>query len=443
MIKKTAIIIAILAAISGCKSLVYKGNKLYEAGMYRQAAEYYSQALAEDPEDLEAKQGLTLARDKLIDKGLIDVRMLRLANNYTAAATRLEEIVKNQAQWQMKPNGAMANTQREELDYARQWLLDEARSLSNTPYPDKFKLFEHNYRHLISNAQLASAMSIHYDTLRTQAQKKCDELAGQVSGQRFYLKSFTEKYCLAWQTPKRLRVDNQDKSRYFAMNIRDRVDIGLRFGNSIKGQYSAFISNLNTAFNNSLWFDSNGSQQLSLELYADADYYRTSNQYIQRKHYQQKVERPDPNNLDNTHTAEVTREFTYPVTIYDEKFDINVNYEASLAHRYIKGSASDSKHNKTRAHQADFEQLNITPLSPDFLNLSQVTEKTFDELLKKFSQDLTLTWKQNYCGQALGTNKGENILRCAKLEPEHDYINRWFDQHFGIKYSEMTTLYGI
>ncbi|WP_242441668.1 tetratricopeptide repeat protein [Pseudoalteromonas piscicida] len=413
MIKKTAIIIAILAAVSGCKSLVYKGNKLYEAGMYRQAAEYYSQALAEDPEDLEAKQGLTLARDKLIDKGLIDVRMLRLANNYTAAATRLEEIVKNQAEWQMKPTGAMANTQREELDYARRWLLDEAQSLSNTPYPDKFKLFEYNYRHLIGNAQLASAMSTHYDALQTQAQQKCTELASQVKGQRFYLKSFTEKYCLAWQTPKRLRVDAQDKSRYYAMNIRDRADISLRYGNSIRGQYSAFISGLNAAFNNSLWFDSEGSKQLSLALFTDADYYRTSNQYIQRKHYQQEVERPDPSDADKTHSVEVTREFTYPVTIYDEKFDINVSYEASLAHRYIKGNASDSKHNKTRAHQADFEQLDIEPLYPEFLNLAEITEKQFTALTDKFADDLTLTWKQNYCGQALGTDKGENILRCA------------------------------
>ncbi|MDW7547461.1 tetratricopeptide repeat protein [Pseudoalteromonas sp. SCSIO 43201] len=443
MIKKTAIIIAILAAISGCKSLVYKGNKLYEAGMYRQAAEYYSQALAEDPEDLEAKQGLTLARDKLIDKGLIDVRMLRLANNYTAAATRLEEIVRNQAEWQMKPNGAMANTQREELDYARQWLLDEAGSLSNTPYPDRFKLFEHNHRHLISNAQLASAMSSYYDTLSTQAKKKCNTLAKQVSGQRFYLKSFTEKYCLAWQTPKRLTVDKQDTSRYFAMNIRERIDIGLRFGNSIKGQYGAFISDLNATFNNSLWFYNQGAQQLSLTLYADADYYRVSNQHIQRKHYQQEVERTDPNNPDKTHTTEVTREFAYPVTVYDEKFDINISYEANLASRYIKGNASDSKQNKTRSHQADFEQLDITPLSPDFLNLAHITEKTLDGLIEQFSQDLTLTWKQNYCGQALGTNKGENILRCAKLEPKHDYINRWFDQHFGVKYADMKTLYGI
>ncbi|WP_241651655.1 hypothetical protein [Pseudoalteromonas sp. PS5] len=136
-------------------------------------------------------------------------------------------------------------------------------------------------------------------------------------------------------------------------------------------------------------------------------------------------------------------ESAYPVTVYDEKFDINISYEANLASRYIKGNASDSKQNKTRSHQADFEQLDITPLSPDFLNLAHITEKALDGLIEQFSQDLTLTWKQNYCGQALGTNKGENILRCAKLEPKHDYINRWFDQHFGVKYADIKTLYGI
>ncbi|WP_440055219.1 tetratricopeptide repeat protein [Pseudoalteromonas sp. T1lg65] len=443
MTKNTAIICALLLAISGCKSLVYKGNKLYEAGMYRQAAEYYEQALAEDPEDLEAKQGLTLARDKLIDKGLIDVRMLRLANNHTAAANRLEEIVRNQAQWQVKPNGAIANTQREELDYARQWLQDEARILATTPYPDRFKLFEYNYRYLIDNAQLSSILSRYYETLLSRAKQQCNKLSDRVKGQRHFLKSFTEQYCLAWQTPKKLSVDSKDQSRYDSMYIKERVDLDLHYGNSIKGQYATFVSSLNRAFNQSLWFSPNGSQDLILELDIDADYYRAMNQFVQRKHYTLEVEKPDPSDPGKTHTVEETKEFAYPVTIYDEKFDLDISYKASLSRRYINGSASENKQNKTRSHQADFERLDIKPLQPNFLDLNSLSQNAFDKLTTKFIADLDATWEQHFCGHSLGTDQGENILRCARLNPENDFVNNWFTQNFGVTYAQMKTLYGI
>ena len=78
--------------LSACAGLTGKGDKLYETGHYEEAAEIYEQALIQNPNDEDAKIGLSKARHMIIDRGLIEVRMLRLASNFEGASIKLEMI---------------------------------------------------------------------------------------------------------------------------------------------------------------------------------------------------------------------------------------------------------------------------------------------------------------------------------------------------------------
>ena len=62
--RKPLYILALALSLSACTSLVEKGDKLYQQGLYQQAAALYEQALAEDAEDIKAQQGLAVARNK-------------------------------------------------------------------------------------------------------------------------------------------------------------------------------------------------------------------------------------------------------------------------------------------------------------------------------------------------------------------------------------------
>jgi hypothetical protein len=37
----------------------------------------------------------------------------------------------------------------------------------------------------------------------------------------------------------------------------------------------------------------------------------------------------------------------------------------------------------------------------------------------------------------------EQALRCAQIEPNNDFVNRWAQQTFGVDYKAMQVLYGI
>ena len=102
--------LTLLALQLACTSLTDKGDELYEKGLYLESEKTYNQALQKDANDTKALSGLQKARVQIIDVGLIEVRMLRLANNYLLAADKLEITVHNEStRFESSVTGTIAN----------------------------------------------------------------------------------------------------------------------------------------------------------------------------------------------------------------------------------------------------------------------------------------------------------------------------------------------
>ncbi|MBQ4811708.1 tetratricopeptide repeat protein [Pseudoalteromonas luteoviolacea] len=430
-------------ALVGCKSLVEKGHNLFQAGMYTQSAEYYEQALVEDPHNIEAQKGLAQARNKILDKGLIDVRMLRLGGNQTGATLRLESLLRNQIDWQVEPLGAIANTQSEELAYAAQWLKQQAKLLSQSHYPDKFRYFEHSYSFLISNAQLAPLFAQHRASLQNKAHAQCRQMASQATQRRFYLRQFAEKYCMSWSLPQNFQPISKDPSRYSRISLSPDFAVKLH-------QTSRQANTLNTAslafkqiFRESLWYSPIGQQTFSLGFQAKLEHSRDAKLVNRQKHYTIVEERINPQDPKDTLDVEVKKAYSYPVTEFTEQFSIDATYKGVVARQSIEFKVDDSHTHYTQSHHADFPQLDITPMQATFLDVETRIDKQLSALQSHFKVQLERVWKETHCNGLIGAQYGEYILRCGKIAPHNEFVNSWFKKQFGLAYHEMAALYAL
>lgn len=438
----TAMIAGILM-LSGCSSLVQKGNKLFEAGMYDQSAEFYEQALAEDPQDVEARQGLTLARNKIIDRGLIDVRMLRLAGNHTGAALKLETLLRNQISWHIEPVGPMADTQSEELRYANTWLKQEAEQLSGSAYPDQFRYFEMRYAFLIANARLSNTLANYHDQLQASAVHQCDKLKAAQGRDRLFLQRFYRKYCQAWNLTIQLDDTVTDKALYSEIRIDPILSVQVHDTSTQKQRLQTTLSQLNDAFRDSLWYHPQGTETFTLKVHAAFKHTRKTQLVNRQKHYTLEQEQPNPNEPGMLMDVEVAKVYQYPVTEFTEHFSLDMMYLGYIGGQHIEHKVDDNQVHYTQSHYADFPDLDLSPQKARFLDVSSRLDKQLSELRTQFRADLDQAWQQTYCENKLAAASGENVLRCAKLAPHNDYVNNWFNKHFGLNYQAMSSLYSL
>ncbi|MDH5183256.1 MAG: tetratricopeptide repeat protein [Gammaproteobacteria bacterium] len=426
---------------SSCSSLVDRGDKLYEQGMYEQAASFYQKALSRDPNDVEAIIGLTKARNMVIDQGLIDVRMLRLGSNDSGATNKLEDILRKQNAWNIKILGAASITQEEETGYAQLWLRNEAKILSQSTYPDKFRWFMKSYAYLISNAQMEPQFDQYQPKLKDLGKKQCKSMVNDVHKQRFYLQSFVEKYCLAWGEGVAIEVDNVDKSRYhglgFSQNVRFSTDDNSAQHSILRNQ----LSHLEEQFKNSLWYSSKGETPIAINVSGNVVYNKSMRQIRKSAKYTEQVKVKLENGA--YRMKAVQRTYQYPVAVYNEKYNLHITYQANVNAQVLKHEITKVDGNRTEEHHSTFKPARLSPVSPGFIQLGATFESELADASNQIQRKLKLLWKDSYCKDGMGSQQGENILRCAKLAPDDVYVNRWFTQKFGVDYNAMVSLYGM
>lgn len=120
-----AVVFLLLAVSSGCSSAQKRAQEALEKGDYFAAAQGFEAVLAKEPDNGEARAGLTAARSKILDTRLIDIRKARESGNPGQAADQLLEVIGWEVGWKQLPRGAAVFTQEEETGYARGFALKE------------------------------------------------------------------------------------------------------------------------------------------------------------------------------------------------------------------------------------------------------------------------------------------------------------------------------
>jgi len=439
-------VVLIALLLSACTSLVGKGDKLYEAGEYEAAAEFYQRALHKDPNSVEATIGLRRAQEKIVDRGLIDVRMLRLSSNWEAATQKLEQILRNQKLWDLQISGAIAVTQKEETRFARSWLAKEAERLADGTYPDQFRYLESQYAAIIGGSvPLQNALADLRSGVDKKGEKLCRELASQVAGQRFFLKEFAAKYCSHWRTPVSLRVDAIDTTRYERLLVDNSVRYAMDYDNNPVAYFNQLIDGLSEAFRGSIWQAEQARGVLRVNANGEVRYSRYSRRVQRYADYtiSKKTKSKNSAGEDVVNIQEIDKIHRYYARVYTEEFAIDVSLQTTVDSKPITRGKNYQDSHQTESHNEDFPLAHLRPQSPSFMDLSSLFKIEISALQNDFLQALNQQWENKYCQTNLGSERGENILRCAAVNPGHAYVNTWFSNKFGLNYQELASLTGV
>ncbi|MBX2857770.1 MAG: hypothetical protein KTR17_03825 [Cellvibrionaceae bacterium] len=435
----------LIGALSACASLVDKGDKLFEAGEYEDAADFYLRAVSRDPNNIKATIGLNKAREKIIDRGLISVRMLRLASNPVGATQKLEEILKQQQDWGIAPVGAVAATQQEETRFARSWLASEGRRLTDGPHPDQYRFFETQYSQLIAgSAALKKQFAQGQAVVLAKAKTKCRGLASQVSGQRFFLQRFTQKYCAMWQIPVTLKVDAVDRSRYKHLDLKQDISVIAEHGNIRARGVELEVAKLTETFRDSIWYADAAQRALAVSATTAVKHSRSARNVKRFANYTlNKTTKSKNSEGEEVVSVQKTDKIhEYRARVYREELTINMTLKSEPGGKPVLRNHNFADTNSTEAHNEEFPLANLHSRSPSFMNLSQIFAAQLNILQRDFLTALDEQWEKKYC-QAVGSGGlGENSLRCAALRPEHGFAATWFTSAFGLNYGDLMSLVG-
>ena len=115
---KYLLISAFILFATSCTTLSKQAKEQLEKKNYDEALLLYDRLVSEKPDDGEALEGRRKAREGVIDKNLIRVRLARMGKNYQESLELLREIALKEREWALYPSGAVAFTQAEETTEA-------------------------------------------------------------------------------------------------------------------------------------------------------------------------------------------------------------------------------------------------------------------------------------------------------------------------------------
>lgn len=447
MKKKTRLycILTLYFFLTNCANLVDKGDKLFEAGMYREAADFYQQALTKDKTNVKAKIGLNHARFKIIDSELIEVRKLRLSSSMSLATQKLEQIYRNEKLWNIEPTGAITATQAEETHHAKKWLLSEAKELSLSKYPDKFRWFEYTYKELIANGQLTNTLKAYHEPVWKKGVNLCNTVAKNIEKQRYFLKSYTEKYCASWGQQIQPQVDNVDTSRFSSLDTSFTMDHNLPHEHNQQANIHSHINALKEQFQQNIWHSPLSKTSLALKINNKLSYQKSIRPIIRKAAYTTKktVTNTDSHGKETSETVTLKHQHRYKVQTYSETLMIDINYSSYILNQAVSRHINKKELNTSESHNETFRDANLYPRREKLMDIDQKLSQHLKTLNNDYFLALNQRWIKEYCDRHISEISGENVMRCAKLRPKNTYVNRWFSQKFGLNYEQMAQLHGI
>lgn len=426
-----------LLFLAACVNLVEKGDELYSKELYEDSARLYEQALRRDPNNADAKVRLKKARVKIMERDLRDVKALRMARNLPAAAEKLERVLANQNNWRMPAQGQLINAQLEEIEWAKNWIVKKARSQAQTNMPDTYRLFQERFKYL-----LGTASSETLDKLSAQVEakgkQKCQNLSRLVEQESFFFSEIVQSYCGQWGASPRFSLATKDSSRFNDVEIRNRIFT--RIDNESTYYLDDLSRRLGSELETSLWFSDRGTQKMLIRLHGDVRYDYEVERAIRSILYDviEKVRQGNGNLVD----VKKQKKHEYYVKIHREKLTFDVHIEAEVQGQAVTFKNRQVETFESESHNERFERARLVPQPERLFDKKPWLDAQFSALKDGFIKVLDERWTNYYCraSSSNSAQQAENVARCARMNPTHTSVSRWFRNTFGLDYGEMRSL---
>lgn len=270
---------------TGCSSRLKKAQEMLIEKNYAEALTIFEDLLAKDPNNEEAQLGLRKAREGVIDKDLIQVRLLRLAANTDESLELLKSILDRQNLWQVFPTGAVAFTQKEEIEMSYKNLKKELRLSLDQRKALKASFLLNRYSFIFSEAQ-KNELKAYGNEAQSQGQALCKQDRKTRSPQLPFWSEFVDKVCSLYSV-KSLAKANDEKN--FDKGLYKDLIFSLKSQKFDLEDSQRVQQEFQKAFAETAWKDKDSSRSLIVASNTDYSYYHSSTPKTLTHFYTEKV----------------------------------------------------------------------------------------------------------------------------------------------------------
>ena len=436
---------------TSCSTTRDKADELYEAGLFEAAVDMYNKAIVEDPEDTAARIGLDKAQQGVISKGLIEVRMLRMAGDQKTATEKLEGILRKESGWNIKFNAGMTITQKNEVAKSSKWIRSKQNQAKEESKPDVFRWYTVRFRKITQASSQKTNHNLDQD-INKQGQANCIKMQSLTDKHSFFLREFIQNYCASWNISWDAALSPVDPSRYQSIYITNKVNVSNHGGKGIS--LRDLLAKIEENFRNSVWFSSRSQKRLNVTLLGKLSYAHRKRNSIRRTEYitteeikEKELKKVLQNGKQTEKEVEVTKRIKktkihkYPITVHNEQIGLEINSEISVWSTPLRSFIQDQKNKSSESTKERFVPARIYPTPPELMDTSTWLKGRYDQLIKKQNHALGQLWTDRFCrGQQQEVfNTDETVLRCAALEADNPLVQAWFKKHFALSRSEFMT----
>ncbi|RZA18610.1 MAG: hypothetical protein EOP10_20845 [Proteobacteria bacterium] len=449
--------LTLLALQLACTSLTDQGDELFEKGLFVEAEQTYNAALQKDAADAGALEGLQKARVKILDVGLIEVRMLRLANNYLLAADKLEGILDKQALWKVRFNSGIAETQETETAKSKEFLLQEMGREFAAGFPERGFWLGHTHKNVLSNTGPSRELDDVNVKIAGLGKKRCDEFQKQPSVKDVFLRTFVNRYCslfgVAWAS--KSQVD--DPWLFSGASFTNQYAIEkLNYAGALSSQ--ALQTELSKVFENSPYYHPLSNKTLKLQMAGTLAYADNRQSERRRKDYEVQEERKEKVMTKDAqgkmvetevkNKVKVPKVFEYFITRHDESANILSTVTGSIAGKDYRSHFQKTTTQTSESHNESNSAADVYPEKAKLMDVSEWFNQQFKTAATSFESDLNRLWGQHFCAlmnESMNDDKEairnwEMIERCGRIENGNQIVNTYYRTRFHLSYDELWSL---
>lgn len=478
----TWLFLASAVVTTACTSAQKRAQEALDKGDYFAAAQGFENILVREPENIEARAGLTESRIKILDTRLIDVRKARQSGNPAGAAEQLLEVLRWETTWKQQPRAAAVFTQQEEVQFARGFAFGELRKSLDSSKPFVTELAFRKYGPFFQESKMAEFAALQARN-RQLGNQLCRTFTQESYAGLPYGLALGLRVCAFWgENPK---FKGEDAAPLGKGLIRE-----LRLEGKVDGLPTEFAIELAPALNRALqstpWYVAEGSETVALVQSGGFKFdltrtptqlihqYQVSEEYIDSELVTKTREvpyeatesqlNPATGQLEQRlvvrHRSETYRESvpvkrirpvqkSYPYGAWNVRQSMQLEWHASgpIAGRNFQLAVVDQNNSEDTQNELEIPSIGLKRKAAVLVDRAIWLRGQRDRLAADFQNQMNTLWQDLYCSEPpTGTlaQAANTAWRCLRLSSAMSApppaIDEWHRRTFGLGTIDFNTL---
>lgn len=438
-----------LILFTNCASLTERGYEALSESKYDEALRLFQNAVRENDQDPKAIQGLKTAQQAWIEKKLIDVRLLRLANNIGESEELLNKLIQYQNAWQVFPSGPAFSTQKEEVSLLADRIFAKIKKYVENKNPIAAQVEFSKNRSLLNETLKQDTASIE-KSITAAGKSYCQQAEKTILPYEYYTYQWLKQTCLIWNEPlKAKKVTNTVK-------LFKSVSLSSKIAGLTDDEQSSLRDVITKSFLNSKWYDPTSAVNVSIQFdgnftsqQSEVDAIRTA-RYTVQEPYEVSTIRPKEkreesntslvgalfgllftspsrervvdnyNGTETVYTTEyrtVQKDYGYSVVEVNAQKRIQGSVSAKLNDQIFKTEIADQYKFRADRHDQNFPQAGLKPENPRVISHQEWLTAISPTWMGKMTDELRKLWVTRFCQEPdkkTTISVREQMHRCAE-----------------------------